>query len=449
MSTIADVTHALRSVLSDHADRLAQANRFVRRRDKPLTGALFVQTLVLTLLAQPRASLTDYCHTAAARGRLLSPQAFDQNFTEPAADLLRAVLQLSAAVAITAADPITAGLLSRFSAVLLFDCCSIGLPASLAALWTGCGNDRRPVGTAATLKLALGRALLRGQVRGLELLDGCVPDPLSRVPTTPLPPHAVRLADLGFFSLARFAAVEAAAGYWFSRIRTDVLVVTAAGGRGTVAEVLATQAGGEVDEWVTLGAEAQVRARLIAVRVSQEVADNRRRQLRAAAREQGRAVSARRLASAGWNTYVCNIEAAQLSVQEAVVLAGVRWQIELLFKGWKSHGQIDEWADTGNRWRVLSEVYAKLIGQVVSHWVVVVSCWGDPARSLAQAAAVVRQYGGALVSSWGDDEQLGRALEVIKQVIRTSCHMSKRRKQPSTYQLLLNPELLANTRALA
>ena len=50
-------------------------------------------------------------------------------------------------------------------------------------------------------------------------------------------------------------------------------------------------------------------------------------------------MSARRLAGADWNVYVTNIPVEHLSVLEAVVLAGVRWQIELLFKLWKSHGR--------------------------------------------------------------------------------------------------------------
>lgn len=68
MSTIPEVAATLRRILSHTADEIALANRFVRRRDKPLTGALFVQTMLLTLLAKPPPSLTDYCHTAAARG---------------------------------------------------------------------------------------------------------------------------------------------------------------------------------------------------------------------------------------------------------------------------------------------------------------------------------------------------------------------------------------------
>lgn len=194
---------------------------------------------------------------------------------------------------------------------------------------------------------------------------------------------------------------------------------------------------------------ARVPARLIAVRVRQEVADNRRRKLRAAAAARGATVSTRRLASADWNVYVTNVPAELLSVEEAGVLAGVRWQIELLFKLWKSYGQIDTWAASANEWRVLSEVYGKLLAMVVSHWIVIVSCWGNAARSLGQAAAVVRQYAGGLLSSWGTAAQVVSVLELIARVMAQTCQMTKRQKQPSTYQLLRDPALLANRGVLA
>ena len=51
---------------------------------------------------------------------------------------------------------------------------------------------------------------------------------------------------------------------------------------------------------VTLGEHQRLAARLLAVRVPQDVADSRRRRLRQAARDKGRQVSATRLALAAW-----------------------------------------------------------------------------------------------------------------------------------------------------
>ena len=81
---------------------------------------------------------------------------------------------------------------------------------------------------------------------------------------------------------------------------------------------------------MTLGIDQRVPARLLATRVPQDVAAVRRRRLRAAAQKKGRQVSAVRLALAAWTVLVTNVPAARLTLREALVLARVRWQIEML-----------------------------------------------------------------------------------------------------------------------
>ena len=91
--------------------------------------------------------------------------------------------------------------------------------------------------------------------------------------------------------------------------------------------------------------------------------------------------------------------------QEALVLAKIRWQIELIFKLWKSHGLVDEWR-TANPFRILCEVYAKLVGMVFHHWCFLVGCWIYPDRSLVKAAQVVRDHALILALACGCRRQL-------------------------------------------
>ncbi|MBA3948074.1 MAG: transposase [Herpetosiphonaceae bacterium] len=93
----------------------------------------------------------------------------------------------------------------------------------------------------------------------------------------------------------------------------------------------------------------------------QEVADQRRRKLRDEARDKGCQVSARRLALAAWAIFITNAPAELVSLEAGMVLGRVRWQIELLFKLWKSHGHIDESRST-KPWRILCDVYAIAAG---------------------------------------------------------------------------------------
>jgi hypothetical protein len=74
-----------------------------------------------------------------------------------------------------------------------------------------------------------------------------------------------------------------------------------------------------------------------------------------------------------------------LSLQEALVLLRERWQMEMLYKLWKQYGRIDEWR-TVNQWRILCELYAKLIGLLLQHWLVILFAGPDEQRSLVKLA---------------------------------------------------------------
>ena len=109
--------------------------------------------------------------------------------------------------------------------------------------------------------------------------------------------------------------------------------------------------------------------------------------------------------------------------------------MELLSKLWKSEGVIDEWR-TENPWRVLCELYAKLIGQVLQHWLMVVFAWHDPQRSLVKLAQVVRDTSWLLMDALAGYRSVRSALQVMGRRMRSGCQMNKRKTRPNSAQLL-------------
>jgi Transposase DDE domain len=212
--------------------------------------------------------------------------------------------------------------------------------------------------------------LCRGVLRGPLLYDGRTHESTTPLQSAPLPAGALRLADLGFFDLEALAQIGAQDGYWLSRLHFTTAVYDAQGRRWDVLDLLTAQgAGVPVDLPIALGAQQRLPARLLAVRVPQEVADQRRRCLRATARDRGRTPSAARLAWCDCTLLVTNVPPDLLSLREALVLARARWQIELLFKLWKSHGHIDEsrsgMVALGLR---LSSPARHHVGPIIEHW---------------------------------------------------------------------------------
>lgn len=158
--------------------------------------------------------------------------------------------------------------------------------------------------------------------------------------------------------------------------------------------------------------------------------------LRRDARDKGQTVTQRTLALAAWTLILTNVPATMLTLAEALVLLRVRWQIELLFKLWKSHGRIDE-SRSAKPWRVLCEVYAKLLAMVIQHWVLLTRCWQYPDRSLPKAAQTVQKYALHLASTLDNEGMLSHALTLIERCLAAGCRINKRKQVPHPYQQLL------------
>ena len=186
---------------------------------------------------------------------------------------------------------------------------------------------------------------------------------------------------------------------------------------------------------VTVGAHERMPCRLVAQRVPDDVAAERRRRLKDEARRRKQPVSEERLRLAAWTFYITNVPASLLSVAEIMVLGRLRWQIELLIKLWKSHGHIDE-SRSGDPWRVLCEVYAKLLAMVVQHWLLLVSCWRYVDRSLTKAAKAVQKHMRHLEISFADRSTLITALDILCRCLAKGCRINKSKRDPRTYQLL-------------
>src|SRR5947209_16226328 len=114
--------------------------------------------------------------------------------------------------------------------------------------------------------------------------------------------------------------------------------------------------------------------------------------------------------------------------------------MELLYKLWKQYAQVDEWR-TANPWRALCEVYAKLIGVVLQHWLIVLFAWHDAQRSLVKLAQVVRDCSNSLMEALAGDRSLRSALALIQRRMRSGCQMNKRKKHPNSAQLLERGEV--------
>jgi hypothetical protein len=436
---MACLARSLQTLFTTVADAVARETGFARRRRK-LTGALFAQTLVFGLLGAPDATLRQLQQAAATAGTAASVQAIAQRSTQTAATFLQRLLARALETVVTS-EPVAMPLLARFPAIVVLDSSVLSLPAALASVWRGCGNNT-PQGASAALKLQLRYDLCAGGLDLLTLHDGAASDQQAPSQDAPLPPGALRLSDRGFFAAAVFRAIVAAGGHFLSHPVPRLTVAYPTGTVRSLARFLGARRTPVVDLDLSVGTKDPLPCRLIAVRVPAQLAERRRAQERAEARREGRAARASVLALAGWTVLLTSLPRHALSVREALVLARLRWQVELTFKLWKSAGNgVHAWR-TADPWRLLCTVYAKLLGCLVQHWLLVSSCWAVPDKSLAAAATTIRSRSPSLLSALRRGRsRLREELAEQRRIIGAGCRLQKRVTHPASFQLLLNPYL--------
>jgi hypothetical protein len=437
MVIVTQVTELLQGLLDEAMNVLARETGCVKRERK-FSGSTLLSTLVLTVSRTPNPKPRDYQSTAMQLGVDVSENAITQRFTPELVTFLEAALKrVLSHVLSTDAPPVE--LLGRFTNVLIGDSTTVTLPDEYAEQFPGCGGSHGS-GKAA-LKIQVLWDLRHGRLQ-MVLEPGRASDAKSPITELPLSAGALTIYDLGYFSVERFERVEQAGGYWLSRLQHGTTVCNAAGKAVTLQEFLAKNTKrGVVDVPVQIG-EKRLPCRLLAVHVSPEIAARRRQNIREKARDHGREPSQEYLALQEWTIFVTNCPMSLLGWKEIVVLYRARWQIERLFKLWKSYNCLADRDVQATAARQLAGVYVRLVAVIIQHGILLMTVWLDGRRSLWRAAASLRDWIGLLIAAIDDTAKLKDVLHRQRQSLAKSARVNCRRKHPSCFQLLNNPELL-------
>jgi hypothetical protein len=442
MQIVAKVAAAMQVVFGTTLDNLARTTGCVRRQRK-FSGVSLVRMMVLTLLQHPEAKDRHYCAMAAKLGVRVTEEAVEQRFTPRLVCLLAEVLKHAVAQTLQA-KPVATRLLQKFTDVRIGDSTTLALPDELADQFPGCGGTGKAC--KAALKIQVLWSLTTGKLIELLLETGRASDNVSAVAETPPPAGGLSIFDLGYFSLERFRRIGSATAYWISRLHHGTTVFDPAGKRLDLRHFLRQQGpNGLVDVPVVLGAKERLPCRLIAVRVPAEVAARRRQKIGEKARDHGREASQEHLDMQEWTLLISNCAAELLTWKEVVVLYRARWQIELLFKLWKSHNRLGQRESEASPERQMAVLYAKLIGVIVQHWLLLTATWNDSQRSLRKAAAILRDWVVLFGEVLDHRRRLCSLLTRLVETLAESSRISRRHKHPSLFQLLDNPELLEYT----
>jgi hypothetical protein len=446
MSIIAKVGAAIQQLLGQVGESAAEKCGVIERKRK-FTATTLLQTFVLGFLKKPNASDEELAQMAVQCGVEVTPQAIEQRHSPKLVRFLNEVFQ-EGAKTVVGSDRALAPILERFTTVSVLDGSTIGLPDSMQKEYAGCGGSYDS--NKAALKLQTELELRSGAVTiAIEQgrsSDGATPRQHER--------HgkgSLTIRDLGYFNLDVFEEQMLAEEYFLSRLQygTDLRLRTGdeadddvpQGQALDVLKWLSKQRGPFVDQLIYLGQEKKLKCRMIAWRLPEEQASRRRQKLRAdTLRRKGREPSAERLAWCDWTILVTNVPDELLTPTEAAILYRARWQVELLFKRWKSLNLVAVLSGS-TQVRQMVRVWARLIMSLVQHWLMIAGVWGDPSKSLSKASQAIRAFAGRFAASLKKGSGLEQVIADLCEVLKKTCQRNKRSK-PGTFEMLNDSGLL-------
>jgi hypothetical protein len=361
---IAHATQTLHNYFNaNEINQVARKAKFVMRRSK-LDGFIFLKILVLGFLQYPQASLNQLSQISQDFGVDISPQGIDERLNQAAVTFLRDRLS-EALTKFRAKRRTVATALESFAEVYFQDSTIQALPEGLQTLFPGSGGNASP----AAVKIQLLFAFLSGNVEYMEFGAGRAPDSSYQAHISHLLPGSLLIQDLGFFNLAVLQTVMDRAAFFLSRWRQDVQVFLSQTPELPLDMLafLGRQTAEVADYQVNIGLKARLSCRMICVRLPEKVAAQRRRRLKADAKRRGTLLPQRSLALCDWNVFLTNVPENKLSLPQILACYALRWQIELLFKLWKSQAALKHIPALRPE-RVLCEIYAKMIGLLITHF---------------------------------------------------------------------------------
>jgi len=427
MTDISTLAPKIQTFFNQTANQVARATGFVERASK-LTGAIFLQTLTFGFLDDPNASLSGLVETSHELDVTITKQGLQTRIVE-AVPFLKEMFQQGLSL-FRNSLPLDLKLLQQFTAIFITDSSTVAVPDVLKDEFPGCGGD----GPDAAVKLQLTFEFLRGGMSAVTLQSGRSPEQAYAGDLPSILPGALYLTDLGYFVLARFRAMAEHKAYFLSRFDTKTALFDAATGEPLdLLTWLRTHAEAQFEQDVLIGSQERLRCRMVVVRVPQEVADQRRRRAHETARRKGRTPSERHLELMNWSIFITNVPVTMLTLQQVVLLYSVRWQVELLFKLCKSECALDRVAGR-RRERVLSELYAKLIGVVVMQFLL--APYRDHERELStvKSVRIIQHHVARLIVSIGNLDQLIETLQHLVARFLKNGRKDKRQKRLTTYQ---------------
>lgn len=285
----------------------------------------------LCSLAQASSSASDVC------GLKIAKQSIDSRFTGEAVvfvlDVLKEVLERQLS------KVFCADFLPQFNQVCIKDSTKFNVDNRLRDHFKGTGA--KPGTTKACVCIQYEYDLRSGKILDLNVTEGVRNDAIDAAQTKErINKTDLILRDLGYYNLSILTGFAKAGAFFISRLNTSTLIYDL----GQTDNLKFTELYAHMkkhkltscEKLVLVGKKDQEELRLIVAIVPEHVYEERIKKVNEYNKFRGWKTSDDYKARCRFNLFITNVPSENISLQELMLLYRLRWQVELMFKNWKS-----------------------------------------------------------------------------------------------------------------
>ena len=341
----------------------ARDTGFIERNSK-LDGNMFLDILLFTHLNQKQLSLNELAiQVKKLFGIDISKQSIDKRFTDKSVEFIKSVLSKALELTIPKQDKID---FTKYDKVLIKDATSFQLPSNMADKYKGSGGSA----SSSIIKIQFEYDLKSGKITDLSLhafvdQDGTdAKDTVERIN-----PNELAIRDLGYISTTVIKAIQKKEAYYLNRAQATINIYQLKKDEFIkvnfveINKYMKTMGLSVMELEVYLGKKDKFKTRLIIGSIPTEAYQKRIMNAKRQAKKEGRIITDEYRARQALNLFITNTDIPKENVRSLYTL---RWQIELMFKIWKSIGEIDKVKKMKVE-RFESFLFAKLIW-IVLNW---------------------------------------------------------------------------------
>ena len=372
---------------------------------------------------------------------VMTREALHLRFAAAAVSFMQVCIEFVLKQRVNTMSVIDSQLLNHFKRIHIFDSTSWDIDPNLRDVLPGSGG----AASSANCKVQLCYEYLHGALSFFDIIPGNYPDNsyVTKLPAL-IGCGELLIADLGYFCLKSLKSIAESSAYFIFRLLVGTNIYDASTMRPINLRCLLEKATGNAYQMdVVMGSQKQnqVSCRLICLRVGDDIAEKRRRKLKQNAIRKGRPINELNQFMAGWTLMVTNVPREWLPPEMVRPLYMLRWQIELLFKQFKSVLGIHK-SVTGKEHRFRCELLGKLIVAILIHRIhadINIIFWNTKRQEISMNKLYKRIQERAFIMMGKLLTSLSEAIEYFaSELIRLmkNCRKLKQKSRPSSLQSL-------------